>query len=155
MTRASDTGPRFVRHAGNVVTLLTSARQVVDVRLSAEEARTRGPLSTALEVGRMVPEKMLAFSACGAAVAQGAAELSQRAMDYGLAEVEAAQRAMLRAATSRTAMGWMMAQTEWAMGAANRAASFGMGFSGAALGVAEQSLRPVSRTVAGNLRRLR
>ncbi|MXP62375.1 hypothetical protein E0493_03280 [Roseomonas sp. M0104] len=155
MSRASNSGPRFVRHAGNVVTLLTSARQVMDARLSAEEAQARGSLATALEVGRMVPEKVLAFSACGAAIAQGAAELSQRAMDYGCAEMEAAHRAMLRAAASPTPMGWMAAQTEWLMGSMNRAASFGMGFSNAALGMAERSLRPVSRTVSGNLRRLR
>ncbi|HWL80777.1 MAG TPA: hypothetical protein VNR89_07490 [Roseomonas sp.] len=155
MTGVSNTGPRFVRHAGNVVTLLTSSRQVMASRLSAEEADARGALATALEVGRMVPEKMLAFSACGAVVAQGAAELSQRAMDYGFAEMEAAYRAMLRTASNPTPMGWMTAQSEWLMGSANRAASFGMGFANAALGVAERSLRPVSRTVSGNLRRLR
>lgn len=155
MTRASNTGPRFVRHAGNVVTLLNSARQVVDARLSAEAAQQRGPVLTALEVGRMVPEKMLAFSAGGAALAQGAAELSQRMMNYGFVELEAAHRAMMRAATSTTPMGWMAAQTEWMMGAASRATAFGMGFGHAAMGMAEQSIRPVSRTVSGNLRRLR
>ncbi|HWX48877.1 MAG TPA: hypothetical protein VNZ61_12535 [Roseomonas sp.] len=155
MTRASNTGPRFVRHAGNVVTLLNSARQVVDARLSQEAARQRGPVLTGLEVGRMVPEKMLAFSAGGAVLAQGAAELSQRAMEYGFAEMEAAHRAMMRAVTSPTPLGWMMVQTEWMTGAASRAAAFGLGFANAAMGMAEQSMRPVSRTVSGNLRRLR
>ncbi|MGY4801868.1 hypothetical protein [Teichococcus aerofrigidensis] len=155
MTFDPRSGPRALRHAGAVVTTLDQARRVVQARLSAEAAQGRTPLANGLEAARMVPEKMLAFSAGGMALAQGGADLSRRALEYSLTEMEAAHRAVLRAATSRSPLGWSMAQMEWAAGAMGRAAGFGTACVTAGLGVAEASLRPVRRTVAGNVRRLR
>jgi len=154
MIRTSSDGARYARHAGNFMSMLEAAQRVMTARLSADSAQARGPVLTALENGRMVPEKMLAFTASGAALVQGGAELARRSMEYGFTEATAAHQAWLRAATSRSPLGWAMAQANWAGGAATRAASFGAGFSTAALSVAEDALRPVSRTVSGNLRRL-
>lgn len=154
MNHGANHGARYARHAGNVASMLEAARQVMASRLSAEAAQARGPVLTALENGRMVPEKMLAFTASGAALAQGGTELARRAMEYGFTEAAAAHHAWMRLASSRSPLGWAMAQAEWASGAATRAAGFSAGFGTAALAVAEDALRPVSRTVSGNLRRL-
>lgn len=155
MTSYLPDGKRAARHAGAVVTTLDSARRVMAARLSREAAQGRTPLANGLEAARMAPEKMLAFSAGAAAFTQGGADLARRTLEYSLQEMEAAHGALLRASTSRTPMDWSMAQAEWAAGAMARAAGFGMGWMNAAMTLAESSLRPVRRTVAGNVRRLR
>lgn len=148
-------GQRAARHANAVMTTLETARQVIDHRLSADAAQRRGPVATLLEVGRMVPEKMLAFSAGGAALAQGGMALGQRAMEYSMAEMEAAHRATLRATGTPNPLAVAGVQAEWAMGAVSRAQGFGAAWTGLCLSMAEQALRPVRTAVAENHRRLR
>ncbi|PHK94851.1 hypothetical protein CR162_11215 [Pseudoroseomonas rhizosphaerae] len=155
MTDPFTHGQRAARHANAVLTTLEAARQVIDHRLSADAAQRRGPVATLLEVGRMVPEKMLAFSAGGAALAQGGMALGQRTAEYAMAELEAAHGATLRAAAAPSPLAVASAQAEWALGAMTRAQGFSAAWAGLCLSMAEQSLRPVRSTVAGNRRRLR
>lgn len=153
MARTRNAGPRLVRHAGNVVSMLDGARQVIDSRLSAEAAMTRGAGATALEFGRMVPEKMLAFTQAQAALLQGSAQLVQRMMEYGLQEA-AAHQALFQSGATRGPGGWATAQMEWMTGASLRATRFWTQMGAESLAVAERSLQPVRRTVSANRRRL-
>jgi hypothetical protein len=153
MVQSSNAGARMMRHAGNVVNMLDSARQVATARLSAEQAGLRGGHATVLEYGRMVPEKMLAFTAAQAALWQGGAQLMQRAMEYGFQEA-AAQQSLLRQGATGGPAGWATAQAEWMGGAGLRAMRFWTQLGADALNMAEQSLKPVQRAVSGNLKRL-
>lgn len=154
MQRTPHAGLRLVQHAQALAETLDSARSVVGARLSQDAARARGPVATALEMSRMVPEKLLAFSAGGAAVAQGSARLGQLAGGHMMAELEAAHRGMLGLARCRTPMGAAAVQAQWWMGSAMRAGQFGQAWAAASMSMAEAALRPVQRTVDGNLRRL-
>ncbi|MFC3126752.1 hypothetical protein ACFOD4_16935 [Pseudoroseomonas globiformis] len=153
MTRSPSTMPRLLRHGDNVVEMIRGAHQVMQSRLSAEEAALRGPALTALEFGRMVPEKMLAFSSVQTAMWQGGLALMQRTMEYGFQEA-AAQQALVRSGAQKDPAALAAAQLEWATGATHRAARFWTGFGQDAMAMAESSLRPVRSAVTSNRRRL-
>ncbi|KAA2214407.1 hypothetical protein [Teichococcus oryzae] len=153
MAQRRSAGLRMIRHGSNVAGMLEAARQVAGSRLSAEQAVARGLDATVLEYGRMVPEKLLAFSAAQAALWQGGTRLMQRGMEYGFGEA-AAHQALLRGSAARGPAGWATAQAEWAAGAGLRAARFWTQLGAEALDMAEQSLKPVRQTVAANRRRL-
>ncbi|MDQ1080250.1 hypothetical protein [Pseudoroseomonas cervicalis] len=132
----------------------TGAPMVVSARLSPEAARRRGAYATGLEFARMAPEKALAFAAGGAAWAEGWARLGRVGLEHGLAELEAAHRLLLQAARQPVPPGPALAWLSWWQGAALRGARLAEACAGAGLAASGAALRPVSRTLAGNRRRL-
>ncbi|MCQ4160740.1 hypothetical protein NON00_12465 [Roseomonas sp. GC11] len=146
---------RYTPHALTFGRIAAAAPAVVQARLSLVAAQRRGPWATGLEMARMGPEKALAFSAGGAALAEGGARLSRLLLEHGLAEMEAGHRLWLRAATRPGPFGWAGALAGWGGGATLRSGRLALALGDAALAMTGAALAPVHRTVTGNQRRLR
>jgi hypothetical protein len=143
------------RNADTGNDIAVAAGQIIAKRIALGMAAALDPLGADhAEFGRMVPEKMEAFSAAGRIMLeqsnQAGWELSRLASD----EVMTTARATLAMATCADPVTMAEAQGQFALDWFNRAATnfFAMGML--ALGVQQAAMVPIQQTVAANAERL-
>jgi hypothetical protein len=143
------------RNAGTSNDIALAAGQIIAKRVALGVAAAFDPLGADhAEFGRMMPEKMEAFSAAGRVLLeqsnQAGWELTRLASD----EVMTTARATLEMASCASPVAMAEAQGQFALAWFNRAASnfFAMGIL--ALGAHQAAMAPIQQTVAANTERL-
>ncbi len=143
------------RNAGTGNNLAIAAGQVIARRMALGVAAALDPLrADHAEFGRMMPEKLEAFSAAGAILleqsSQAGLELTRLASD----EVMTTAKATLAIATCINPLAMVEAQTQFALSWLTRVEStfFAMGMM--ALGAQEAAMVPIRETVSANTERL-
>ena len=111
--------------------------------------------ATQVEMGRMVSEKVEAFSKAGAATAEGAAEIARQTSRYAADEADKAGKGLEKLARCKTPAEVAQVQTRLATDFFSRSLSFGMAMNALMVRTGENALRPVHRAVTRNHKRLR
>jgi hypothetical protein len=143
------------RNAGTTSEIAIASGQIIAKRVALGMAAAFDPLrADHAEFGRIVPEKMEAFSAASMIMIeqsnQAGFELSRLASN----EVVTTAHATLAMATCASPMAMAEAQSRFAFGWFERAATnfFAMGIL--ALGAQQAAMVPIQQTIAANTRRL-
>jgi hypothetical protein len=143
------------RNASTGNDIAMAAGQIVAKRIALGMAAAFDPMTADhVEFGRMMPEKMEAFSAASMIMLeqsnQAGLEISRLASD----EVMTTARATLAMAACANPMAMAEAQGQFALAWFNRAATnfFAMGML--ALGVQQAAMVPIQQTIAANTERL-
>ncbi len=133
-----------------------AAGAVVAQRLALGVAALGNPAEADLvEFGRMVPEKVEAFSAAGSIMVARSAAIGQQVVRYALNEARYASQAAADMAASRTPVEFFGAQSRFMLGAAERMASLSVRLGSMGLAIGGAVLTPVHRTASENSKRLR
>lgn len=111
--------------------------------------------ATKAEMGRMVSEKVEAFSKSGAATAEGAAEIARQASQYAAGEAARAGQGLEQLARCSTPAEAALVQTRLATDFFTRSLAFGAAMNALMVRTGENALRPVHRAVTRNHKRLR
>jgi hypothetical protein len=143
------------RNASTGNDIAMAAGQIVARRIALGMAAALDPMTADhAEFGRMMPEKMEAFSAAGAIMLeqsnQAGFEISRLASD----EIMTTARATFAMAACANPMAMAEAQSKFALAWFNRATTnfFAMGML--ALGVQQAAMVPIQQTIAANTERL-
>lgn len=107
------------------------------------------------EFGRMVPEKVEAFSAAGSIMVERSAAIGEQMVRFALNEARHATLAAADVATSRTPAELVGAQSRFVLGFAERMASLTIRLGTMSLAIGGAVLTPVHRTARENSERLR
>jgi hypothetical protein len=112
------------------------------------------PVAAVTELSRLVPEKLLALSAAGAAIGGHTAEMSQRMIRMASDEISIATKTAAQFWLCRTPADYLAIQNRLAMDWWQRAFSRSMSMSTLVTRSQAAALSPVHRTVTKNARRL-
>jgi len=143
------------RNAGTSNDLALAAGQIIAKRVALGVAAALDPLGADhAEFGRMVPEKVEAFSAAGRIMLEQTNQASWELTRLASDEVMTAAQATLSMVTCINPMAMAEAQGKFALAWFDRAASnfFAMGLL--ALGVQRAAMVPIQQTIAENAERL-
>jgi len=143
------------RNAGTSNDIALAAGQVIAKRVALGVAAAFDPLGADhAEFGRMMPEKMEAFSAAGRIMLEQSNEAGWELTRLASDEVMTTARATLAIAACANPVAMAEAQGQFALAWLNRATSnfFAMGIL--ALGVHQAAMAPIQETVAANTERL-
>ena len=143
------------RNADTGNDIAVAAGQIIAKRIALGMAAALDPMEADhAEFGRMMPEKMEAFSAAGRIMLeqsnQAGWELSRLASD----EVMTTARATLAMASCTDPVTMAEAQGQFALDWFNRAAANFFAVGMLALGVQQAAMVPIQQTVAANAKRL-
>ena len=143
------------RNAGTSNDLAIAAGQIIAKRVALGVAAAFDPLGADhVEFGRMMPEKMEAFSAAGMIMLEQSNHVGLEISRLATDEVMTTARATLAMASCASPVAMVEAQGQFALAWFNRAASnfFAMGIL--ALGAHQAAMAPIQQTVAANTERL-
>jgi hypothetical protein len=143
------------RHADTSNDLAIAAGQVVAKRVALGMAAALNPLQADhAELGRIVPEKVEAFSAAGMIMLERSNEAGWEITRLASDEVMTTARAAIAIAACATPAAMAEAQGKFALAWFNRAATnfFALGMLG--FGVQQAVMAPIRKTVAANTERL-
>ena len=143
------------RNAGTSNDLAMAAGQIVARRMALGVAAAFYPVGADhAEVGRMMPEKMEAFSAASMVMLEQSNQAGWAITRLASDEVMTTARASIAMAGCSSPVAIAEAQGRFALDWFNRAASnfFAMGML--ALGVQQAAMVPIQQTVAANTKRL-
>ena len=139
--------------AGNDIAV--AAGQIIAKRIALGMAAALDPMAADhAEFGRMMPEKMEAFSAAGRIMLEQSNQVGWELSRLASDEVMTTARATLAMAVCADPVTMAEAQGQFALAWFNRAATnfFAMGIL--ALGVQQAAMMPIQQTVAANAERL-
>jgi hypothetical protein len=143
------------RNASSSSALAVAAGHVIAKRVALGMAAALDPLQADhAEFGRIVPEKMEAFSAAGMVALEQSNRAGWEITRLASDEVMTTARATFSLASCANPMAVAEAQSQFAAAWFDRAASnfFAMGLL--ALGVQQATMVPIQRTIAANTQRL-
>jgi hypothetical protein len=143
------------RNAGTSNDLAMASGQIVAKRMALGVAAAFNPMQADhAEFGRMMPEKMEAFSAAGAIMLEQSNQAGWALTRLASDEVMTTARATIAMAGCASPVAMAEAQGQYALDWFNRAATnfFAMGML--ALGVQQAAMVPIQETVAANAERL-
>ena len=143
------------RNASSSNDLTMAASQIIARRVALGMAAAFNPMAADhAEFGRMMPEKMEAFSAAGSIVMAETNQAGWAIARLASDEMMTTARATIAMATCSSPVAMAEAQGQFALDWFNRAATnfFAMGML--ALGVQEAAMVPIQATVAANTERL-
>lgn len=142
-------------HASSSTALAVAAGQVVARRVALGVAAALDPLhADPAEFGRMVPEKMQAFSAAGLAALEQSSRAGWAITRLASDEVMATARATVSMAACGNPMAVAEAQGDFARGWFDRAAANFFAIGLLALGVQQAAMVPIQQRIAANTLRL-
>jgi hypothetical protein len=143
------------RNAGTGNDIAMAAGQIIAKRVALGVAAAFDPMGADhAEFGRMVPEKMEAFTAASRIMIEQSNQIGFEISRLASDEVMATTRATFAMAACTNPMAMAEAQGEFALAWFNRATTnfFAMGML--ALGVHEAAMVPIQETVTANTERL-
>lgn len=133
-----------------------AAGAVVAQRMALGLAAMRDPRQADYqEFGRMVPEKVQAFSAAGSIMVERSAAIGQQVVRFALNEARHASLAAADVAASRTPAELAGAQARFVLGFAERMMSLTVRLGTMSLAIGGAAMTPVHRTARENSERLR
>jgi O-methyltransferase involved in polyketide biosynthesis len=143
------------RNANSGSDLAIAAGQVIAKRVALGVAAAFDPMrADHAEFGRMVPEKMEAFSASGMIMMQQATQAGKQITRFASDAIMTATRATLAMASSTSPAALAQTQGRFALAWFEQAASNFMAIGVLALGAQEAALVPIQQTIAANTKRL-
>jgi hypothetical protein len=143
------------RNASTGNDLAIAAGQIIAKRVALGVAAALDPMQADhAEFGRMMPEKIEAFSASGMAMLGQSNHAGWEITRMASNEIMATARATLSIVTSGNPLAMAEAQGQFALSWLNRAASNFCAISLLALGVQQAAMVPIQQTIAGNTERL-
>jgi hypothetical protein len=143
------------RNANSGNDLAIAAGQVIAKRVALGMAAVFDPMGADhVEFGRMVPEKMEAFSAAGMIMMQKAGQAGEQFTQFASDAVMTATRATFAMAGSSSPMAMAETQGRFAMAWFEQAAANFMAMGMLALGAHEAAMVPIQETIAANTERL-
>lgn len=143
------------RNANNGNDLAVAAGQVIAKRVALGMAAAFDPLrADHAEFGRMIPEKMEAFSAAGRIMLQQSSEAGEQITRFASDAIMTATRATISLAGCTNPMAMAQAQGNFAIAWFQQAASNFMSIGMLALGAHEAAMAPIQQTIAKNVERL-
>ena len=143
------------RNASSSNALAVAAGQVIARRVALGVAAAFDPLTADhAEFGRMVPEKMQAFSAAGMVALEQSNRAGWEITRLAAGEVVTTARATFSLAACTGPMAMAEAQGQFASAWFNRAASNFFAIGLLALGVQQAAMVPIEQTIAANTQRL-
>jgi len=143
------------RNAGSSNDLAIASSQIIAKRVALGMAAAFDPMGADhAEFGRMMPEKMEAFSAAGAIMVEHTNQAGWAMTRLASDEVMTTARATIAMATCATPAALAEVQGQFALDWFSRAATnfFAMGML--ALGAQQAMMAPIQETVAANTERL-
>jgi hypothetical protein len=143
------------RNASSSNELAIAAGQIIAKRVALGMAAAFDPLAADhAEFGRMVPEKVEAFSAAGIIMLERSSQVGLEITRLASDEVITTARATLSLADWTNPLAMAATQSRFALDWFNRAATnlFAMGLL--ALGAQEAAMAPIQQTIAANADRL-
>jgi hypothetical protein len=143
------------RNAGSGNDLAIAAGQIIAKRVALGVAAAFDPMAADhAEFGRMVPEKLEAFSAAGMIMLEQSNQAGWEITRLASDEAMTTARATLEIASCADPMAMAEAQSQFALAWFTRAASnfFAMGML--ALGAQQATMVPFQQTLAANAKRL-
>jgi hypothetical protein len=143
------------RNANSGSDLAISAGQIIAKRVALGMAAAFDPMrADHAEFGRMVPEKMEAFSAAGMIIMQQATQAGERITQFASDAIAAAACASIAMAGSRSPAAFAEAQSRFAMAWFEQATANMMAMGMMALGAQQAAMVPIQQTIAANTERL-
>lgn len=143
------------RNAGTSNDIATAAGQIIAKRVALGMAAAIDPLGADhAEFGRMMPEKIEAFSNAGAIIVEKTNQAGWALTRLASDEVMTTARATIAIATCTSPMAVAEAQGRFALDWFNRATTNFFALGMLALGVHEAAMVPIQETVAANTERL-
>jgi hypothetical protein len=148
-----------LRSAGTAIRAgqtMNAAASVIAARTEMASLDPANPsAATQAEMGRMVSEKVDAFSKAGVAAAEGASEFARQASEFAVGEAAKAGHSLEQLARCTTPAEAALLQTRHATDFFTRSLAFGMALNALVIRTGENALRPVHRAVTRNHKRLR
>ena len=143
------------RNANSHGDLTLGAQQVIAKRVALGIGAAIDPLRTDhAEFGRMMPEKIQAFSAAGFIMMQQAGNAGQQIASFASDAVVTAANATFAIAGSANPVAMIETQRRFAMAWFEKAVSNFIAMGALALGAQEAAMVPIQQTVADNMARL-
>ncbi len=143
------------RNAGSSNDLAMEAGQIIARRVALGMAAAFDPMGADhAEFGRMVPEKMEAFSAAGNIAFEQTNQAAWAIARLASDEIMTTARATIAMATCGSPVAMAEAQGQFALDWFNRAATNFFAVGLLALGVQQAAMAPIQATVAANTERL-
>ncbi len=155
MTSISGVLEVATRNANSSNDLAVAAGQVIARRVALGMSAMFDPMGADhAEFGRMLPEKVEAFSAAGMIMMQQATQAAEQITGFASTAVTAATRATLAMAGSTCPAAMAETQGRFAMALFEQAASNFMAMGLLALGAQAAAMVPIQKTIAANTARL-
>lgn len=155
MTTLNGVMEAATRHAGASNDIAMAAGEIVAKRIALGMAAAFNPMQADhAEFGRMMPEKVEAFSAAGKIMMEQTNQAGWAITQLASDEVMTAARATIDMATCANPLAMAEAQGQFALAWFNRAATNFFALGILALGVQSAALVPIQETIAANTQRL-
>jgi O-methyltransferase involved in polyketide biosynthesis len=143
------------RNANSSNDIAIGAGQIIAKRVALGMAAAFDPMAADhAEFGRMVPEKMEAFSAAGMIMMQKANQAGEQITRFASDAIATATRASIAMAGSRSPAALAETQGRFAMAWFEQVASNFMAMGMMALGAQQAAMVPIQQTIAANTERL-
>ena len=143
------------RNASSSSDIAIGAGQIIAKRVALGMAAAFDPMrADHAEFGRMVPEKMEAFSAASMIMMQKASQAGEQITRFASDAIAAATRASVAMAESRSPVALAETQGRFAMAWFEQAAANFMAMGMMALGAQQAAMVPIQETIAANTERL-
>jgi O-methyltransferase involved in polyketide biosynthesis len=143
------------RNASSSSDIAIGAGQIIAKRVALGMAAAFDPMrADHAEFGRMVPEKMEAFSAASMIMMQKASQAGEQITRFASDAIATATRASIAMAESRSPVALAETQGRFAMAWFEQAAANFMAMGMMALGAQQAAMVPIQETIAANTERL-
>jgi hypothetical protein len=143
------------RNAGIGSDIAIATGQVIAKRMALGMAAAQRPgQMDHVEFGRMIPEKVEAFSAAGTIMFKQSGRAGQQVAQFASTEMAITARAAMAMAKCATPMAFAQAQGSFMRAWFDRTASNFMAMGMMALGTQDAAMTPIRATVVGNAKRL-
>jgi hypothetical protein len=143
------------RNANSGSDIAIGAGQIIARRVALGVAAAFDPMQADhAEFGRMMPEKMEAFSAAGMIMMQQASQAGEQITRFATDAIATATRASIAMAGSRSPAALAETQGRFAMAWFEQAAANLMAMGMMALGAQQAAMVPFQQTIAANTERL-
>jgi O-methyltransferase involved in polyketide biosynthesis len=143
------------RNASSSSDIAIGAGQIIAKRVALGMAAALDPMrADHAEFGRMVPEKMEAFSAAGMIMMEKATQAGEQITRFASDAIATATRASIAMAGSRDPVALAETQGRFALAWIEQAAANFMAMGMLALGAQQAAMVPIQQTIAANTERL-